>query len=119
MNSMDFPANQIGQTSVTHPERRTYPRFPVKVQIELYEEGSDVPIHSETTDLSRGGCYVQLSLTLALGAYVHGRLWINSSPIRFRGRVVTRHPEFGNGLMFLELEGSGEQILAAYLDAIV
>ncbi|MGH9642209.1 MAG: PilZ domain-containing protein, partial [Terriglobales bacterium] len=100
-------------------DRRAHTSFTVQVQIELREDGSDVPIRTETSDLSRGGCYVQLNLTLTLGTYVHGKLWLEGSAVPFRGRVVTCHPQFGNGIMFLEFEGNREQVLARYLEAVV
>ena len=99
-------------------ERRQFQRYTVQVQIELREEGSDVPLRMETTDLSRGGCYIQLMMTLPIGAYVGITLWLDDCPVHIRGRVVTRHPQFGNGIMFLEFQGNGEQLLARYLDAI-
>ena len=98
-------------------ERRRDPRFSVQVQIELREEDKDVPIRTETSDLSRGGCYVQLNLTLSLGTYINGKFWLGDSAITFRGRVVTCHPQFGNGIMFLQFEGNGEQVLTRYLEA--
>ncbi len=73
----------------------------------------------ETSDLSRGGCYVQLMMPFPIGTYVNVKLWIDGTAIRVRGRVVTRHPQFGNGMMFLEFQGDGEQLLGSYLDAIV
>ena len=99
-------------------ERRRYSRITVQVQIELREEGKDVPIRTETADLSRGGCYVKLNLTLSLGTYINGRFWLDDSAVNFRGRVVTCHPQFGNGIMFLQFEGNGEQILVRYLEAV-
>ena len=114
---MQSPDPQSG-ASVQHEERRRFQRYTVQVQIELREQGSDVPLRLETTDLSRGGCYVQLMMTLSLGAYVSVTLWLDGYPVHVRGRVVTRHPEFGNGIMFLEFEGNGEQLLTRYLDAI-
>ena len=104
--------------AVTPVERRSHPRFTVQVQIELREEGKDVPIRTETSDLSRGGCYVQLNLTLSLGTYVTGKFWLDDSPVNFRARVVTCHPQFGNGIMFLQFGGNGEQVLTRYLEAI-
>jgi hypothetical protein len=32
--------------------------------------------------------------------------------------VVTHHPQFGNGIKFLEFEDDGKKVLAQYLDAI-
>lgn len=116
---MIFPNGQPqGSTPFTHPERRVHRRYTVQVPIEIREEGSDVPLRLETTDLSRGGCYVQLMMTLVLGTYVNATLWLDQSPVRVRGRVVTRHPQFGNGIMFLEFEGNGAQLLAQYMEAI-
>jgi hypothetical protein len=72
----------------------------------------------ETTDLSRNGCYVQLLIPLSVGIRVQATLWLDGSPVVIRGRVVTRHPQFGNGIMFLEFEGDAEQKLTSYLDAV-
>ena len=71
-----------------------------------------------TTDLSRGGCYVESMLPLPIGTDVTAKLWLSNCPVRMRGRVVTRHPQFGNGIKFLEFEDNGKTVLAEYLDAI-
>lgn len=115
---MNFSVDQPVGSSDAVTDRRGHPRFSVNVQLELHREGEETPIRTETTDLSRGGCYVQLSLTLALGTYVQGRLWIDGAPVQFHGRVVTCHPQYGNGIMFLEFEGAGEQLLGSFLNAI-
>ena len=111
--------NEMPQSgALPYPERRHHPRYTVQVPIEFKEEGSDIPLRVETTDLSRGGCYVQMMMTLVLGTYIRATLWIKDHPVRARGRVVTRHPQFGNGIMFIEFEGDGEQLLTEYLDEI-
>jgi c-di-GMP-binding flagellar brake protein YcgR len=116
---MEFASNQPSGGDVPHGDRRHFRRYSVNVQIDLRQEGSDVPLRMQTADLSRGGCYTQLMMTLPIGTYVNATLWLGDSAIRVRGRVVTRHPQFGNGIMFLEFQGKGEQVLARYLDAIV
>jgi hypothetical protein len=100
------------------PDRRRDPRHSVQVQIELREDGSDVPIRMNTTDLSRGGCYLELMMPLPVGTYVTATLWLSNCSVRMRGRVVTRHPQFGNGIKFLEFEDNGGKLPALYLDAI-
>ena len=72
----------------------------------------------ETTDLSRNGCYVQLLIPLSVGIRVRAVLWLNGHPVVIRGRVVTRHPQFGNGIMFLDFEADAEQQLSSYLEVI-
>ena len=76
-------------------------------------------MHVETTDLSRGGCYVQLMMPLSVGRRISARLWLDGQPLVARACVVTRHPAFGNGIMFLEFEGDGEKLLQRYLEAVV
>jgi c-di-GMP-binding flagellar brake protein YcgR len=100
------------------PERRQYPRYSVHVQLELRQEGSDVPIRMQTTDLSRNGCYVETNMTLTVGVRVEAKLWLEGNRIVARGRVVTSHPQYGNGIMFLEFDEDGAQRLQAFLKRI-
>ena len=115
---MNLPNPRSSNPAPTEPDRRQHPRYTVQVQIELRQEGSDLPMRLETTDLSRGGCYIQLISTLPLGVRVQATLWLGGYPVVIQGRVVTRHPKFGNGIMFLEFEGEGAQLLNRYLEAI-
>lgn len=116
---MSAPDHQPSASPQPQPERRRYPRYTVHVQIELRQEDTDVPMRLETTDLSRNGCYVQVLIPLPVGVRVQATLWLHGYPIVIRGRVVTRHPQFGNGIMFLEFEADAEQQLSRYLDAII
>jgi len=115
---MNLPDPRSSNPAPTEPDRRQHPRYTVQVQIEIRQEGSDVPMRLETTDLSRGGCYIQLMMALPLGARVQVTLWLGGHPVVVQGRVVTRHPQFGNGIMFLDFEGEGEQLLSRYLETI-
>ncbi|HYU45607.1 MAG TPA: PilZ domain-containing protein [Terriglobales bacterium] len=115
---MNVPDQQPSSSPLPHPERRRSHRYTVQVQIELRQEGSDVPMRLETTDLSRNGCYVQLLIPLSVGIKVRAVLWLDGHPVVIRGRVVTRHPQFGNGIMFLDFEADAEQRLSRYLEAI-
>lgn len=105
-------------TEVMTEDRRQHERYSVQVQIEIHREGTSMPLRLATTDLSRGGCYVQMVDQFPLGARVRATLWLDSFPIVAQGLVVTRHPQFGNGIMFITFEGAGERILERYLDGI-
>jgi c-di-GMP-binding flagellar brake protein YcgR len=115
---MDSPYAEPSQAALTPPNRRLHPRHTAQVQIEIRPEGSGVPLRLETTDLSRGGCYVQMMMTLEIGARLQATLWLDGAPVIIHGRVVTRHPQFGNGIAFVNFEGQTEQALTRYLDAI-
>ncbi len=115
---MNSPDAQPPTPAPHEPDRRRYPRYTVQVQIEIHAEGTDVPMRLETTDLSRGGCYIQLMIPLSVGLRLHATLWLDGHPVVIRGLVVTRHPQFGNGIMFVDFEGQAEVLLNRYLDAI-
>ena len=57
-------------------------------------------------------------MPLPVGTDVTATFWLGNSPVRVRGRVVTCHPGFGNGIQFLNFEDNGEKLLAQYVDAI-
>ncbi len=98
MDSPNSPDTQSSTPALIERERRLHARYTVQVQIELRQEGNDVPMRCETTDLSRGGCYIQLLIPLAVGIRLQATLWLDGYPIVIRSLVVTRHPQFGNGI---------------------
>ena len=114
MNSPDVRSS----SAIAEKGRRRHPRYTVNIQIEVQREGTPEPLRLETTDLSRGGCYVQPAVPLPIGVPVQTTLWLDGCPVVIRGRVVTRHPESGNGIMFVDFEGQAEPLLNRYLKAI-
>jgi hypothetical protein len=116
---MDSPNLQPATVALTECDRRLHPRYTVQVQIELRLEGNDVPMRLATTDLSRAGCYIELMMPLSVGTHLQATLWLDGHPIVIQGRVITCHPQYGNGMMFEKFEGQAEQFLQQYLDAIV
>jgi len=100
------------------PERRRFARYIVRLPLELRVEGSDIPLRLETTDLSRNGCYVENNMPLSVGTKVQAKLWLGGTRLILRGRVVTSHPQYGNGILFLDYEGDAELRLRTFLDAL-
>lgn len=104
------------EPSILQAERRRHPRTQVAVQIEIRPQGGSVPMRLETSDLSIGGCYVEMALTLDIGTCLDIVLWLEGKKISTRGTVVTRHPQFGNGIEFAGLFSKDEAILRAFLE---
>ena len=104
------------EPSILHAERRRYPRTQIAVQIEIRPEGLDVPMRLETSDLSVGGCYVEMALTLDVGTRLDIVLWLDGQKVSTRGVVVTRHPQFGNGIEFVGMFSESFRRLHAFLD---
>lgn len=69
--------------------------------------------------LSRGGCYVQMMLPLPAGQRLGATLWLDGAPIHVRGIVVTRHPNFGNGIMFVGFDEESDKLLNRYIDKLI
>lgn len=103
--------------TVAPPDRREHLRFQLAVQIELRPDGSDVPMRLQTSDLSMGGCYVEMALTLDVGTKLDIVFWLDQQKLSMRGVVVTRHPQFGNGIEFAAICPESERLLNCFLDA--
>ena len=119
---MNSSNTQPSIASLHETDRRHHARYTVQVPIEILREDEDsgIPAPCETTDLSQGGCYIRLAIPLPVGIRLHATLWLDGYPIVIRGLIVSRHPEFGNGIMFVDFEGQGqgEVLLKRYLDGI-
>ncbi|MFY9559031.1 MAG: PilZ domain-containing protein [Terriglobales bacterium] len=113
IKAQTWSANQ----NVLPAERRRYLRVQVAVQIEIRPAGTNVPMRLETSDVSLGGCYVEMALTLDVGTKLDIVLWLDQAKVSTKGLVVTRHPQFGNGIAFLQLSSENEARLRAFLDA--
>jgi len=101
--------------AVPSRERRHFPRLQIAVQIELRAKGDPVPIRSNTADISVGGCYMEMAVTLDPGTAVDIILWLDNEKLPLEGRVVTRHPHFGNGIEFIDLTPESEARLRTFL----
>ncbi len=97
-------------------ERRRFPRLQVAVQTELRIHASGMPVRLETTDLSVGGCYVQMAITLSPGTPLDIVLWLGNEKLAIIGTVVTCHPQFGNGIEFNNMTSDARQKLQAFLE---
>ena len=75
------------------------------------------PRRGQTTNVSEGGCYIEMVQTLEPPAGVDVVLWLDDKKIRARAEVVTRHPNLGNGIRFLGMPEEDKAKLKAYLES--
>jgi c-di-GMP-binding flagellar brake protein YcgR len=106
-----------GGPSILPGERRRNMRIKAAVQIELRKVGSDVPMRIETADISLGGCYVEMGMTLEVGTKLDIILWLDQKKLCTRGVVVTQHPQFGNGIQFDQMSTADEALLLNFVDS--
>lgn len=100
--------------SVAQVERRADPRFSVNVPVELTPFGAS-SLHLTASNLSRHGCYLEMSAPLSVGTRVLVSLSLGEHIVQVRGCVITRHPDLGNGIMFLTFEEDGQRTLRQFL----
>ena len=94
-----------------HPDadnRRTQVRYACRLGAEVYRTGTSVPNHCCLTDLSSGGCYLEVPLPFPQGSSVEIVVRTYEMKLRLRGAVQTSHPGYGMGVAF-ELKTKEEQ----------
>jgi CheY-like chemotaxis protein len=101
-----------GATAVqTEPDpnnRRLQTRYSCRLGAEVYRTGSGVPNHCCLTDLSSGGCYLEMPLPFPQGSSIEILVRTYEMKLRLRGTVLTAHPGYGMGIGF-ELKTKEEQ----------
>lgn len=99
-----------GDASEADPNnRRTQTRYNCRLGAEVYRTGTPVPHHCCLTDLSSGGCYLEVSLPFPQGSSVEIVVRTYEMKLRLRGIVQASHPGYGMGIAF-ELTGKQEQM---------
>jgi c-di-GMP-binding flagellar brake protein YcgR len=98
-------------------ERRRFQRLKKAVQAELRVAGSEAPIRTETADVSAGGCYIEMALTLEIGTLMTLVLWLGHKKLVLDGKVVTRHMHFGNGIEFGKMSAESRNLLLYFLES--
>ena len=103
---------------IAQAERRLHQRYSVEIPVILQPEDSPAPISSHITTLSLSGCSLKLTDQFHVGQRLRIELSLPGRNVVTIGRVITRHPQFGNGIMFLKFGEDGEQQLRKFLEGL-
>ena len=81
--------------------RRSELRFPCKIGAEVYRLGTSIPNRCTLSDISEGGCYVEMPTPL--GGQSGVEILVRTAEMKFkiRGQVLATHPGFGMGVRFM------------------
>ena len=96
-------------------ERRKYGRVRARVPCELTVKGARSAMRIETSDLSPGGCYIDMMFTLPVGMPLELKLWIDETRIDCKAVVATCDPQVGNGIKFLFVSPQDEARIQAFV----
>jgi c-di-GMP-binding flagellar brake protein YcgR len=95
---------------------RKYPRVKVSIPAEARHVMENYPRRGQTSNLSEGGCYIEMVQTLEPPTCVDVVLWLNDEKIQARAEVVTRNAHLGNGIRFIRISDTDKQKLRAFVE---
>ncbi len=86
---------------LTASNRRGEERLPCKVGAEVYSPGTNTPNRCSLSDISEGGCYVEMPSPFTGRSPVE--IMIRTAELKFKlkGQVLSSHPGFGMGVRFV------------------
>jgi hypothetical protein len=98
-------------------ERRKYPRVHCSISVELHPENASI-IWGKASDVSVGGCYVEMPIPLAPGTKLKVGIWIGKDKLWATGLVTNSTPGFGIGLRFADMAEADARRIAEFLKTV-
>jgi hypothetical protein len=96
-------------------EQRDNTRYRCQGNVEFVTEDSGVRTFAKLTDISFGGCYVEMTATSAPGAAVHLAIEVSGIRFRVKGVIKTSDPCLGMGIAFTEISDLDQEYLQTLL----
>jgi hypothetical protein len=117
----DFPLPPPGFDSSVRDahDRRAHPRYKCANSAEVYRTGENAPIRSRTSDISLGGCFLEMPNPLPKGTQIRLALWVKEFKLWTTAEVVTSTPGFGTGVKFTEMPEQDRNQLKQFLESMV
>src|SRR5438445_13123242 len=100
-------------------ERRRSPRYPIIADAEVIEIASDTELSAKTSDLSAGGCFLDMLNPSLEGTEIMVRITHENSTFTALGRVVFLFPNMGMGVMFTSVDAEHQEYLLKWLEILV
>jgi hypothetical protein len=97
------PACSDSYTPPLSGDRRQCARFRCFISALVRTRDSQLPLWGQVTDISQGGCYVQMSQPLPVGSKVKLELLMKVANLRGDGVVCSSHAGRGMGIKFVEM----------------
>lgn len=103
-------------TGTSRARERKYARVKVSIPAETRHVMENFPRRGQTSNLSEGGCYIEMVQTLEPPTCVDVVLWLNDHKIQARAEVVTRNAHIGNGIRFIRISDIDKQKLHEFVE---
>jgi hypothetical protein len=102
----------------TAHDRRRYPRVKAEIPVELLPTGTEIPLLVAIDEISLCGCYVPAMFTMEVGTTLDLTLSLPDRRIRASAVVVTKFPNLGNGIDFIDMDPQDRLILHEYIASL-
>ena len=99
-------------------ERRRAPRYPIIADAEITEIASETKLSARTSDLSAGGCFLDMVNPSPEGTEIVVRISRADTTFTARGKVVFQFPNTGMGVMFTSVPASQQAVLEKWLEEL-
>ncbi|HEV2023028.1 MAG TPA: PilZ domain-containing protein [Terriglobales bacterium] len=97
-------------------DRRKHPRYSVNGgAAEVRQQGGGSRIWARFTDISLGGCYLEIMSPLPVLTYIRFVLTLGEQQVQGKGQVMASHPQFGVGVQFIDLSAADRQMLESWI----
>jgi CheY-like chemotaxis protein len=80
--------------------RREQTRYACRLGAEVYQQGSSVRHYCHLSDLSPGGCYLEMQMVFPVGTAIEITVRTHEMKLRLSGEVKASHPSYGMGILF-------------------
>jgi CheY-like chemotaxis protein len=90
----------VSDSALDAANRRTKTRYTCRLSAEVYRPGLSIPHRCCLTDLSSGGCYLEVALPFPQGSALEIIVRTYEMRLRLRGMVLASHPGYGMSVSF-------------------
>jgi CheY-like chemotaxis protein len=94
----DHPERGLARLRTNPGNRREQSRHACRLGADVYRIGIPVPNRCSLTDISAGGCYVEMPTPFASGTQIEILVRTQVMKLKMRGVVQSVHPGFGMGV---------------------
>ena len=112
-----LPSGVIDNFRFADKDRRQSARAKCSIAAELHPVGQPV-IWCKVSDLSLGGCFVEMPIPLRVDTEFEVALWLGETKLRLKGEVASTSPGFGIGVRFKNVSPKNQDLLRRHIQVI-
>jgi PilZ domain-containing protein len=114
---LSLPSGDLDNFRFAGKDRRQSVRVKCSISVELHPAGQP-NIWGKASDLSIGGCFVEMPIPLKVDTGFEIALWLGGAKLRLNGQVASTAPGYGIGVRFVNTTQQNRDILQRHIASI-